>query len=926
MGRFTASPNQTPEQIARDNIDNQLLDAGWIIQTKETLNPNAALGVAVREYPTDTGPMDYALFVEGKPVGVIEAKAEKKAQNITTVEEQSGDYADATLKWVNNREPLKFVFEATGVITRFTDRRDPKPRAREIFRFFRPETLNRWIKQDCSVRTGFTNLPPLNDSGLRECQIEAIEALDASLAEDRPRALVQMATGSGKTFTAITSVYRLLKHTNLQRVLFLVDTKNLGKQAEQEFMAYQPNDDNRKFTELYSVQRLSSSFVPSDAQVCISTIQRMYSILKGEELEDAAEEQNPWESKVRPREPLPVAYNEKIPPEFFDLIIIDECHRSIFNLWRQVLEYFDAHLVGLTATPDNRSVGFFEKNVVSHYTHEQAVAGGVNVGGEVWLIDTQISRGGATLVEDQSIEKRERLTRRKRWEIQEATETYSAQDLDKDVVNLDVIRTIVREYKEKYPIIFPGRSEVPKTLIFAKTDSHADDIINMVRTEFGEGNDFCKKITYRTEENTDSLLSRFRNDYYPRIAVTVDMIATGTDVKPLECVMFMRDVRSANYFEQMKGRGTRTYDYEKLKSVTPSATSGKTHYVIIDAVGVTKSLKTVSKPLITKKNVPFEDLARGVMMGVRDEETVSSLAGRLSRLARQLDDKERSKIREEAGGLEIEDMASSLISAIDPDNIEDHAREKNEIPPSEPVHEQKYDESRDELVGQASQFLTGPLIDCIASINRSKEQTIDHDNLDTVIQSGWSQDAIERASSNVSEFEQYLLDNQDEIEALTIYFKEPHRRAAVTYKMISEVLEKLKSEKPHLMPLEVWRAYKHLDKVTASDPISELTALVSLIRRVCGLDATITAFADTVKRNFQTWIMSYHSGGSEKFNSEQMDWLHMIRDHVITSASIGKDDFELSPFDRHGGLGKVHQLFGSDTNDLVDSLNETLVA
>ena len=550
--------NQTPEQKARDNIDKMLEQSGWKIQDKKKIDFNAGLGIAVREYQTDVGPADYVLFVDKNAVGVIEAKPEDWGQKITTVEEQSGGYAAAKLKWVNNKEPLPFVYESTGTITRFTDGRDPKPRSREVFNFHRPETMQEWLSKQRSLRSRLQTIPSLPHEGLRDCQITAIDNLEVSFKDDRPRALIQMATGSGKTYTAITSVYRLLKYADAKRILFLVDTKNLGEQAEQEFMAYLPNDDNRKFTELYNVQRLKSSFVAKDSQVCISTIQRMYSLLKGEELDEAAEETNPAESMVRPKQPVPVAYNPKIPPEFFDFIIIDECHRSIYNLWRQVLEYFDAYLIGLTATPDNRTYGFFRKNVVSEYDHEKAVADGVNVGNEIYVIETERTKQGGTLKTDQLVERREKLSRKRRWERQDDDEVYSAKQLDRNIVNPDQIRTVIRTFRDKLPEIFPGRKEVPKTLIFAKTDSHADDIIQIVREEFGQGNEFCKKVTYQATEDPKSVLAQFRNDYNPRIAVTVDMIATGTDVKPLECLLFMRDVKSRNYFEQMKGRGTRT--------------------------------------------------------------------------------------------------------------------------------------------------------------------------------------------------------------------------------------------------------------------------------------------------------------------------------------------------------------------------------
>ena len=765
--------NRNSEQLARDQIDSKLKEAGWCVQNKNDLNFNAGPGIAAREYRTDVGPADYVLFVDKQPLGVIEAKPEDHGHNITTVEDQSVGYATAKLKWFDSNDPLPFVFESTGVIIRFTDRRDPKPRSREIFTFPRPETLAEWASKPKSLRARLHDLPGLNPTGLRDCQVTAIHNLEQSFKDDRPRALVQMATGSGKTFTSITSVYRLLKYADAKRILFLVDTKNLGEQAEQEFMQYVPNDDNRKITELYNVQRLKSPFIASSSHVCISTIQRMYAILKDEPLEEFAEQTNPAESLVHPKSPLPVAYNPKLPPEFFDFIIIDECHRSIYNLWRQVIEYFDAHLIGLTATPDSRTYGFFQKNVVSSYDHTSAVADGVNVQGEEYRIETEITQKGSTLRLKQNIEKRERLTRRKRWEIQDTDETYAPTQLDRAIVNPDQIRTVIRAFRDKLPEIFPGREEVPKTLVFAKTDSHADDIIQIIRQEFAEGNDFCKKITYNSEEDPKSVLSQFRNNYNPRIAVTVDMVATGTDIKPLECLLFMRDVKSRNYFEQMKGRGTRTLDGDSLRKVTPSARTAKTHFVIVDAVGVTKSCKSETQPLITKPHVPLKDLATGVMMGIRDDDTVSSLVGRLSRLDRQLDGKEKARIQAAAGGSPLSDIVHRLVDAIDPDRIEDEA--KIASGGAEPTDAQR-NQARDNLVGQATEIFTGPLIQLIDSIRRDKEQTIDHDNLDTLLSAGWSRDARQDAVAIGQDFAAYLAANRDKIEALTLFYSQPARR------------------------------------------------------------------------------------------------------------------------------------------------------
>ncbi|MCF8450148.1 MAG: DEAD/DEAH box helicase family protein, partial [Taibaiella sp.] len=441
--------NQNPEQIARDEIDRQLTACGWLVQGKANINLAAGVGVAVREYQTTTGPADYVLFVDKKPVGIIEAKEKNKGIQLTTVEEQSLEYATSKLKYLNN-DPLPFVYESTGEVTRFTDYRDPKPRARPVFSFHTPQIFQEWLKKTDTLRTGLLSLPVLPTTGLRDCQVLAINNLEHSFKENRPRALIQMATGSGKTFTAITFIYRLLKYAGAKRVLFLVDTKNLGEQAEQEFNAFVPNDDNRKFTELYGVHRLKSSFIPTDNQVYISTIQRLYSVLKGTELEDSAEEQNPNE-KWQPKEVPPIEYNPKLPIAFFDFVVIDECHRSIYNLWKQVLEYFDSFLIGLTATPDNRTFGFFNQNVVSDYGFEKAVIDGVLVPYNVFTIETEITKNGAEIKFGEYIDKRERLTRRKFWEQLDEDVTYSAKRLDDDIVNPSQIRTVIRSFKDNLP-------------------------------------------------------------------------------------------------------------------------------------------------------------------------------------------------------------------------------------------------------------------------------------------------------------------------------------------------------------------------------------------------------------------------------------------------------------------------------------------
>lgn len=934
--------NQNPEQIDRDKIDAMLIKAGWDVQSKNEVDLFAKKGVAVREYQTESGFADYVLFVDRKPVGIIEAKKKEEGHRLIAAEEQSQGYAKSKLKYHEN-QALYFVYESTGTITRFTDNRDPKPRGRNIFSFHRSETIAEWLKKEESLRKRLHRFPKLNPEGLRPAQIVAISNLEQSFKNNRPRALIQMATGAGKTFTAVTSVYRLLKYADAKRILFLVDTKNLGEQAEQEFMTYQPKDDNRKFTELYNVQRLTSNHISSDSQVCISTIQRLYSILKGEELGEGAEEENPedntWlKQQFAGKNSVPVEYTPDIPIEQFDFIIIDECHRSIYNLWRQVLDYFDAFLIGLTATPDKRTFGFFNENVVSQYTYEESVTDGVNVPYDVYTIETDISTSGAEVKAGWYVDRRNKLTRAKRWQQEDEDTAYTKNDLDRKVVNISQIRTIIKAFKQALQTdIFPkrwdekGEYEVPKTLVFAKTDSHADDIIQVIREEFNESNEFCKKVTYKIDEDPKSVLNRFRNAYYPRIAVTVDMIATGTDVKPLEVLLFMRDVKSANYFEQMKGRGTRTISDDTFQMVTRTAKT-KTHFVIVDAVGATKSKKTDSRPLERKHTIPLKDLLGAVKMGVTDEDLFLSLAGRLIRLEKQITDKEKEKLLEYSKGKDLKQITKDLISAYDEDTIKEKAQIAiDEIPKhlqSPDLIEEAYVKAQNELIEEAARTFTGEFCEYVENVRKQHEQIIDDINIDEVKRSEWDSFTTEKAEEAIKDFTAYIEANKDEIQALSIFYNQPYNRRLITFKMLKEVMDKIKLEKPMLAPGYVWDAYASLapEQVQSSKPENELTTLVSIIRKVCGIDKDLVAYDKTINENFKNWIFKQNAGQHNRFTEEQMDWLRMIKDHVLNSYHLEIEDLDYTPFDAQGGRGKMFQLFGNEMDQLIEELNEILAA
>jgi len=516
-----AGSNRTPEQEARQTIDAQLGAAGWVVQDIAELNLSAVQGVAIRELRSQGGPADYILFVDGKALGVVEAK--KEGSTLSSVAEQSTRYSNA-LKWILQRwaDPLPFNYETTGVETNFRDQRDPDARSREVFAFHTPAHLLELVQQPDTLRARLKTIPALITTGLRDCQIDAITKLEISLADNRPRALIQMATGAGKTFTAVTQAYRLIKHAGAKRILFLVDRGNLGRQTIDEFQQFKTPGDGRLFTELYNVQMLGPAGIDPVCSVTVSTIQRLYSQLSGKEIDDEIDEHSAFETSSAGKEPLPVGYNPAIPIEEFDFIIVDECHRSIYNLWRQVLDYFDAFLIGLTATPSKATLGFFNRNLVTEYPHVQAVADGVNVGYDIYRIKTEISEGGTKLDAGFNYEKRDRLTRKKRWAVQDEEEAVAKTQLDRSVVVPDQIRTIVRTFREKLFVdLFPNRPAraqqlglaaawVPKKLIFAKTDAHAEDIVKIVQEEFGKGHDFCKKVTYKAGAKPEDIIKAFR--------------------------------------------------------------------------------------------------------------------------------------------------------------------------------------------------------------------------------------------------------------------------------------------------------------------------------------------------------------------------------------------------------------------------------
>ena len=912
-------------------IDRLLEAAGWHVCDYKGANIHAARGVAIREFPLASGHgyADYLFYLDGKAAGVIEAK--KVGVPLLGVERQSSRYTQgmpaALPAWLR---PLPFAYESTGVETRFTNGQDPEPRSRPVFAFHRPETLIEWLQglypsgtvpsgvQDAPKPETFLSrireMPPLvtewGEHKLWPAQIQAIRNLEVSLAAAKPRALIQMATGSGKTFTAISFIYRLIKFGGARRVLFLVDRGNLGRQTKKEFDQYVSPVNNYKFGEEFIVQHLTSNQLDKTARVCICTIQRMYSMLKGRELPDEADEESTERVESLFAEPEPIDYNPAFPVETFDIIVTDEAHRSIYNLWRQVLEYFDASLIGLTATPNKQTFGFFNQNLVMEYGHPQAVADGVNVNYDVYRIRTEVSEAGSKVEAGYWLQVLDKPTRARRdWQLDDDFE-YASEELDRSVQTPDQIRTIARTLRDRWQgDLFPQRQELPKTLVFAKDDNHAEAIVSILREEFGRGNEFAQKITYRTTgSKPEDLIKAFRTSYYPRIAVTVDMIATGTDIKPVEIVVFMRSVKSRSFFEQMKGRGVRVIKDDDLRGVNPGDNVHKDRFIIVDCVGVCERDKTDSRPMDQKKSVPLDALLQAVSLGNVEPEVLSSVAVRLARLDAQLTDAERARVAAEVGGLDLKELSRGIVQALDP-------------------REDRSPQEAEAALREAVKPLSDPTLrTLILTLKASKELVIDTVTQDRVLEAGFSAAARERAQGIVQSFEAFIAQHRDEITALQILYNRP-TKAPLKFEDLKALADTLQAP-PHLWTeSQLWQAYAALDrsKVKGASRRRILTDLVSLVRYAMHQENELVPYPERVAANFKAWMAQQQAAG-KAFSDEQRWWLEKMAEHIASNLGLEAEDFGYAPFDQRGGLGRVHKLFGPELQNVIDELNRELVA
>lgn len=924
LGSVSEATRLPAEQQARALIDSQLRSAGWAVQDGKAKNLFAGDGIAIREavMAPGHGRADYLLYVDKRVVGVIEAKP--VGTPLSGVEWQSAMYASGLPEAHRKRADLRdgrlpFVFEASGTETHFTNGFDPDPRSRQIFNFPTPSTLARIIREagtnpeHPTWRAKVRVLPPLAEAPLRPAQITAVHGTERSLAEQQfDRSLIQMATGAGKTYTAVTLAYRLLTYGGFSKILFLVDRNNLADQTLAEFQNYTAPGDGRRFSEVYAVDKLTGAGMLASSNVVISTIQRVFKVLNGN---DVAGADDPQLDDYVPVAPVSVNYAPDMPPETFDLVIVDEAHRSIYGVWRGVLEYFDAHVVGLTATPGKQTFAFFRQNLVSSYTYQESVSDGVNVDFDIYRIKTRVTEQGDRIEAGTLVPKIDKRTRVQRIEQIDEDVDYTARQLDRAVTNPNQIRMILQTFRDRlFTEIFPGRQAVPKTLIFAKDDAHAEQIVITVREVFGKGNDFAAKITYNAHDPKGQLQA-FRTSAKLRIAVTVDMIATGTDVKPLECVFFMRDVKTAQYFEQMKGRGARTIAPADFQAVTPdTAAKTKTRFVIVDAVGVTEH-DFVEPPLNREKSVSLEQLLKKTANLTITEDEVATLASRLSALDLQLTLEERAEL-DKVAGQPLKQVVRALVEAVDPDAQAAATATDPSASPADIV-ERLIEEAIEPLAANPE------LRTRILELRRTHDQIIDEINPDELLDAYGVVDP-ERAQSLVADWTEYLVEHRDEITAIQLMDEAKHRR--VPFETIKELADRIARPPHNWTPDMIWAAYEQIDagRVHHRDK-PRLTDVVSLVRFTLGADNELVPFAHTVQQRYAGWLLAQEQAGT-RFTATQRWWLDRMADVVSNSASITADDLDEAPFDERGGIDGVLRDFGDNAGEIIESLDQELTA
>ncbi len=874
-----------PEEKARLKIDRQLINAGWDVVSRHEYIPNSASAVkeALMQGNTES---DYLLFVEDKAIAVVEAKKELNPLGIE-VEKQAESYAVHPQSWYglwfDNLIPL--VYMANGNKIYYKNMLIPDIEYKELTEMHSPKKMLQMI----NMVSEYGALPRLERRGLRDCQYEAELEFEKSFKAGNKKNLAVLATGSGKTYLACLASYRLLNYTSVNRILFLVDRNNLARQTESEFSLFDKTENRQTMSSLYQIKRLKKE-KDIKGDVVISTIQKLFSVLTGQALEESNEddedERTNQDEEQESEEIIRLGNNLKLPPDYFQLIIVDECHRSIYGKWKAVLDYFsEAKILGLTATPTPEAYSFFNNNIIEMYTYDDSVVDGVNVPARTYRIITDVTAHGGTIEAGTEIIE----TPRGKNEITTYTVTqpigYNPTQLDRSVINRDQIRKVLMAYKKAiYTELYPEREQkweyIPKTLIFAKDDNHATEIVDMAKEVFHDEfenskmpENFVQKITYSSGDS-NGLIRDLRTEKDFRIAVTVTLVATGTDVKPLEVVLFMKDVQSDVLYTQMKGRGCRVISDDKLREVTPNADTKECYY-IVDAVGVTEHEKNilhlVTIPDSGKRTLSLEQLLEHLAHNEVSDENLMLLRDYCATINRRYEN-------DALFGRHLDYFITTYGFA--PRTIANNINNAF----SEGIMMEYISPSRDNSMRMK---LIYSLISNIPARKKLLEMqrgyyaiTTDEDE---VIYAGFSK---ETAKTYIENFEKYLNENKDSVEALRIIYNSED--TIITHTMLVELRDRLLSENRQYGIYQIWKNYKLLDsagnveELDIKTNVNALTHLIQIVRYAYKRNQKLTSLFTGCSQRF-----SLYCGQNQRIlTSEQEKIMRQIAEYVIDAGAI----------------------------------------
>ncbi len=876
-----------PEEEARQKIDEQLASAGWEVVTRleyNRKNPSAVIEASMQRRKES----DYLLFIDNKAIAVIEAK--RSESNLDElVAQQAENYTLSPQNWYGfwleeNKVPLAYL--ANGEKILFKNMLVLDSEYEQINRMHTPKEMLRMIGQSSELGT----LPVIEKKGLRDCQYRAEVKLEETFKEGKRKALAVLATGSGKTYLACLASYRFLEYTpTTKRILFLADRNNLANQAQNEFSLFDKTETGQALKDLYYITRLRKE-EDIKGEIVISTIQKLYAVLTGQTLcdcdEDSEDELDQEDKEKHSKEIIRLSGDLKLPPDYFQFIIVDECHRSIYGRWKAVLDYFGkAKILGLTATPTDEATAYFDGNIIENYSYEDSVVDGVNVPKRIYRITTIASIHGGVIHKGDEIEEKSKRTGESVTYKVENDIDYSPAALDRSIINVSQIETVLKEYRDSiYSKLYPERlSEnekenwqyIPKTLIFAKDDNHATQIVEIAQKVFGEKfasgivpENYIRKITYSAGDS-NALIRDFRVEKDFRIAVTVTLVATGTDIRPLEVVLFMRDVNSDVLYTQMKGRACRCINDDKLKEVTPNAQTKECYY-IVDAVGVTEHEKGMPSREQKQRTLSLEHLLERLTHGDVSDNNLELLRDYCSSIHRRY---ENSALFERHLTAFISEFGFAPRMLANNINI---ALQKGL-----PLFIDASHNNTERMV----------LIECLIDNVQAKKSLLEMqrgyvvliDAPDQIIYSGFSK---ETAHEFTETFEKYINDNKDRIEALRIIYNSED--TIITHSMLVDLNDKLLSENHSYTPYNIWANYKLLDDKGYVDDfdmkqnVRALTHLIQIVRYAYKKTATLSSLFTGYTQRFNL----YCGQVQRQLTDEQKTIMRQIADFVVSEGAV----------------------------------------